>query len=408
MKNEKRRKAEKVQDKLEPEKALVRNLARIVDRLDDHSDAYIRFIALLEGTKSLKVENLDEVKIPSTFTISNLKDIPFPEWKLPDVFSVKVDDKPEWYKEPQPFPEIQKFPEKILIDWEHAPKQNDQAPPWIVEVIATAFGKLAELWQKGITTHRAEDDRLKPQMSVLIDPETGKPISVKDLRPIVNVEQRIPPTGASAGGGGPTDVTDRAARLLGIVYGNLAQIQQRAVTLEQLTWDKNLETVFGTASLLNAGRLKVEASPLASSVWDVSDRVARLLGSVSLGVSSGKTNIMKTGSLTTTATTADQVVLTYTVTSGKTFYLEYFEIEARITTLSGTASILGTASLENPSGTKGHTSTFTNQTTSEVKRIVIPLAEPIPIAAGTVIRVVCTPAAATSMLWIGNFGGYEK
>lgn len=35
-------------------------------------------------------------------------------------------------------------------------------------------------------------------------------------------------------------------------------------------------------------------------------------------------------------------------------------------------------------------------------------AEPLPIAASTVIRCVTTPAATTSMLWLCNFGGYEK
>jgi hypothetical protein len=38
----------------------------------------------------------------------------------------------------------------------------------------------------------------------------------------------------------------------------------------------------------------------------------------------------------------------------------------------------------------------------------VTFAEPIPIAAGTVIRVVCTPAAATAMTWRANLGGYEK
>jgi len=39
---------------------------------------------------------------------------------------------------------------------------------------------------------------------------------------------------------------------------------------------------------------------------------------------------------------------------------------------------------------------------------LVQFAEPIPFAAGTVIRLVVTPASATSMLWVGNFGGYEK
>lgn len=39
-----------------------------------------------------------------------------------------------------------------------------------------------------------------------------------------------------------TDVIDRAARLLGIVYGNQAQLQQVPVTLELITQDTGLNT----------------------------------------------------------------------------------------------------------------------------------------------------------------------
>lgn len=132
-------------------------------------------------------------------------------------------------------------------------------------------------------------------------------------------------------------------------------------------------------------------------------------GNFSIGTSTGKANVLKTGSLTTTAATADQVVLTYTVTGGKTLYLEYFCLQARLTAVSATASILGAASLETPSGTKVFTATFINPTHSDVDGpFCVPIGEPVPIAAAAVIRVVTTPTAVTSMLWIANFGGYEK
>lgn len=122
----------------------------------------------------------------------------------------------------------------------------------------------------------------------------------------------------------------------------------------------------------------------------------------------GVTPVMKTGTLVTTATTADQVILTYTVTAGKTFYFQYFRADVRLTATSATASILGTYSLESPAGTKLYTATNTNPTTSATNMNGFTTASPIPFAAGTVIRVVCTPAATTSMTWIANFGGYEK
>lgn len=132
-----------------------------------------------------------------------------------------------------------------------------------------------------------------------------------------------------------------------------------------------------------------------------------VVGTVSIGTS-GKTNVLKTGALTTTATTADQVVLTYTVTTGSTLFLSYLTMECEFTTPSATATVLGVVSLETPSGTKGISTTCENATVSVMDRIVIPFTEPISVASGTVVRVVTTPATATSIKWQANFGGYEK
>lgn len=123
---------------------------------------------------------------------------------------------------------------------------------------------------------------------------------------------------------------------------------------------------------------------------------------------SGRVPVLKTGTLVTTAITVDQVILTYTVTAGKTFWLEYYAYDVRLTVLSATASILGTMSLELPSGTKTISSTETNPTTSQTGLRTITFSEPIPVTSGTIIRVVTTPAATTSMTWIANFGGYEQ
>src|ERR1035437_8818013 len=116
---------------------------------------------------------------------------------------------------------------------------------------------------------------------------------------------------------------------------------------------------------------------------------------------------MKTGTLTTTAVTANQVVLTYTVTAGKTFYLQYVKRDAQLTATPGNGNpiALGAVSLESPALTELIT-TFAMYPSD------LPdggeFAEPIPFAAGTVIRIVVTPASATSTQWVGNFGGYEK
>lgn len=77
------------------------------------------------------------------------------------------------------------------------------------------------------------------------------------------------------------DVSDRAGRLLGIVYGNLDQIQQKASTKELLTWDDNLATVFGTGSLLSSGRIKTEANQ-GTSPWVVSLASTTITGTVAV------------------------------------------------------------------------------------------------------------------------------
>lgn len=125
-----------------------------------------------------------------------------------------------------------------------------------------------------------------------------------------------------------------------------------------------------------------------------------------LGNTTTKTLVMKTGALTSTATTADQVILTYTVTSGKTFYIQYIDCIARLTTYATTATLFGTFSLEIVAGTKMYTSDMFNAGAFNPTRIEF--TEPIFVTTGVVVRIVCTPAASTSFAWKGNFGGYEK
>lgn len=126
------------------------------------------------------------------------------------------------------------------------------------------------------------------------------------------------------------------------------------------------------------------------------------------GEASGKTFIMKTGTLATTAVTTDQVILTYTVTALKTFYLQYVYVKCRLDASITTGAIQGDCSLETPSGTKVFTMPLMNPTSvvDDWQKFEPP--EPIPISAGTVLRVVCTPSSTTARTWYANFGGYEK
>jgi len=122
-----------------------------------------------------------------------------------------------------------------------------------------------------------------------------------------------------------------------------------------------------------------------------------------------KTAVLKTSQLTTTAVTANQSILAYTVTAGKNFFLEYIDLQGALTAVSATASVLGTVIVQ-VAGVTVYTGRFVNPTTSDAgsQSIRLMMGEPIPLPAGTVIAILVTPAATTSMAWTANLGGYEK
>ena len=132
-------------------------------------------------------------------------------------------------------------------------------------------------------------------------------------------------------------------------------------------------------------------------------------GSILTNTGITKSLVMKTGSLVTTAVTANQNVLSYTVTTGKTFYLTYIDIQARYTTLAGTLSPIGTANLL-IGGVNSYQAWFTNPSDGDTgsQAVRITFSEPLPITSSTTIALVVTPAVASSLTWLANFGGYER
>src|SRR5438132_14335127 len=116
--------------------------------------------------------------------------------------------------------------------------------------------------------------------------------------------------------------------------------------------NKSIQRRFAVAVALSV-LISAVAAPGANLLPDVN--VSGLLP-VTFGNATGKTNVLKTGTLVSTATTADQVLVTYTVTAGKTLYLSYFDYTARLTTYAATATNFGNCSLESPAGTQLHTS----------------------------------------------------
>ena len=122
------------------------------------------------------------------------------------------------------------------------------------------------------------------------------------------------------------------------------------------------------------------------------------------------TTILKTGALASSAITADQVILSYTVPPGKKFILGYFEANVLLTTFTGTATFFGTVSIEAPAGKKLQTFNCAGPGVLNAP-VYVELPEPMTIIGNsdgnTVVRVVCTPSAITPFTWEANIGGAE-
>jgi hypothetical protein len=114
--------------------------------------------------------------------------------------------------------------------------------------------------------------------------------------------------------------------------------------------------------------------------------------------------VSQIGSLTTTSTTANQIVKSYTVPVGRVLLLSYFHMMARSTSPPGNSNpvVFGEASLE-VDGVKRFTVDILGNVSP--REHGLNLCEPWQVPAGLVVRVVCTPASGTSFLWRANFGG---
>lgn len=123
----------------------------------------------------------------------------------------------------------------------------------------------------------------------------------------------------------------------------------------------------------------------------------------------GGAPILKTGTLASSANTANQVILTHSVAVGKKFVLNGLELNVRLTTFATTATNFGTASLR-VAGTAVQTFICAGPGVLN-NPILIKLAEPMIITGsseGLVVDVVCTPSASTGFTWEANIQGAEN
>lgn len=107
--------------------------------------------------------------------------------------------------------------------------------------------------------------------------------------------------------------------------------------------------------------------------------------------------------ITTTAVTADQVINSFTpanTTSWKSTMIVCY-----LTTYSATESNLGKAQLQTASTDRNELRLQNTDNDSCPGIVVIPFGDGITLDGATVMRWVCTPAAATSMRWTASFFG---
>jgi hypothetical protein len=118
-------------------------------------------------------------------------------------------------------------------------------------------------------------------------------------------------------------------------------------------------------------------------------------------------NVMVNGTLASSAATADQIILTYTVSAGMTLYLSYFEANVRLTTFATTATNFGALSLA-VNGIKKLTFTVLAGQGVLASPMYAEFPDALPLQAGDVVTAVCTPSGVTPFTWEANIGGFEK
>lgn len=115
-------------------------------------------------------------------------------------------------------------------------------------------------------------------------------------------------------------------------------------------------------------------------------------------------NVFQPGTLVTNTTTVNQVVATYTVPVGRTLRLQGWDGSVRLSNGNNTHSYFGSISLR-----VGASNLWTRALTGSGKDMAdfVIGSNPPEFPAGTVITIVCTPAANTSFTWRANLIGYE-
>jgi hypothetical protein len=103
------------------------------------------------------------------------------------------------------------------------------------------------------------------------------------------------------------------------------------------------------------------------------------------------------GALTTTATTADQVITSHT--PANSVALKAIVIAGFLTTYSGTESNMGTVKIQVGGVDKMEFRIQNTDLDAMPGVLVVPLGDGLVFSGSEVVRAIVTPAAATSMRW---------
>lgn len=109
------------------------------------------------------------------------------------------------------------------------------------------------------------------------------------------------------------------------------------------------------------------------------------------------------GVLTSTATTADQVISSFTPTGSTSW--KCTTVAGWLTTASATEANLGAVSLQQGGVAKAELRLQNTDTSRTVGLVVIPWGDGVVFTGSEVLRWIVTPAAVTSMRWAATFYG---
>jgi hypothetical protein len=106
------------------------------------------------------------------------------------------------------------------------------------------------------------------------------------------------------------------------------------------------------------------------------------------------------GGLTSTATTADQVIVSYTPANN--ISLKCIVIAGFLTTYNATESNMGTVKVQVGGVDKMEFRIQNTDLDAMPGVLVVPLGDGLVFSGSEVVRVIVTPAASTSMRWTGS------